>query len=125
MQRCGIISTFLSLYFINHIIPNPHASRLTPPASFCPAVLQSCSPAVLQSWMVETFQFSDCSSHISPMNMEDKIQLIHPEGRTAVRINKEKYEILKKEILSALKTKENRPMTICYNILSMISQRKK
>ena len=38
------------------------------------------------------------------MNMEDKIQLIHPEGRKAVRINKEKYEILKKEILSALKT---------------------
>ena len=37
--------------------------------------------------------------------MEDKIQLIHPEGKKAVRINKEKYEILKKEILNALKTK--------------------
>jgi hypothetical protein len=36
--------------------------------------------------------------------MEDKIQLVHPEGRKAVRISKEKYDILKKEILSALKT---------------------
>jgi hypothetical protein len=36
------------------------------------------------------------------MNMEDKIQLIHPEGRKAVRINKEKYDILRREILDTL-----------------------
>lgn len=35
--------------------------------------------------------------------MEEKIQLIHPEGRKAVRINKEKYDLLKEGILGAIK----------------------
>lgn len=35
--------------------------------------------------------------------MDEKIQLIHPEGRKAVRINKEKYDLLKRAIINSLR----------------------
>ena len=35
--------------------------------------------------------------------MDQKIQLIHPAGKKAVSIQKEKYDVLKKAILSCLK----------------------
>ena len=35
--------------------------------------------------------------------MEDKIQLHHPAGKHAVRMDKTKYEVLKKAILKSLK----------------------
>lgn len=37
--------------------------------------------------------------------MEQKIQLIHPTGKKAVSIQKEKYNVLKKVILNCLKEK--------------------
>jgi len=35
--------------------------------------------------------------------MDQKIQLIHPKGKKAVSIEKGKYDLLKKEVLSTLK----------------------
>lgn len=37
--------------------------------------------------------------------MDQKIQLLHPAGKKAVSIHKEKYDVLKKVIISSLKTK--------------------
>ena len=37
--------------------------------------------------------------------MDQKIQLLHPAGKNAVRIDREKYDILKKALISVLKTK--------------------
>ena len=37
--------------------------------------------------------------------MDQKIQLIHPAGKKAVSIQKDKYEVLKKVILNCLKEK--------------------
>ena len=37
--------------------------------------------------------------------MEQKIQLKHPQGKNAVRIDKTKYDVLKKAILNCLKNK--------------------
>ena len=37
--------------------------------------------------------------------MEQKIQLSHPEGKKAVRIDKTKYDAMKKAILNSLKKK--------------------
>ncbi len=36
--------------------------------------------------------------------MDQKIQLIHPAGKKAVSIDKEKYDVLKKSLLNFLKT---------------------
>jgi hypothetical protein len=36
--------------------------------------------------------------------MNQKIQLIHPDGKNAVNIEKEKYDLIKKVILSILKS---------------------
>lgn len=37
--------------------------------------------------------------------MDQKIQLLHPAGKKAVSIHKDKYDVLKKVVLSSLKTK--------------------
>ena len=37
--------------------------------------------------------------------MNQKIQLIHPAGKKAVSIDKEKYDVLKKALMNYLKTK--------------------
>lgn len=39
--------------------------------------------------------------------MEKKLQLKHPQGKKAVSMNKDKYDLLKKAILSCLKSKKN------------------
>lgn len=39
--------------------------------------------------------------------MENKIQLLHPKGKKAVRMEVEKYEIIKNGILEHLKTSAN------------------
>lgn len=36
--------------------------------------------------------------------MDQKIQLLHPAGKKAVRIHKEKYDLLKNSIINSLKT---------------------
>ena len=35
--------------------------------------------------------------------MENKIQLMHPAGKHAIRMDKSKYEVLKKAIIKSLK----------------------
>jgi hypothetical protein len=37
--------------------------------------------------------------------MDQKIQLLHPSGKKAVSIHKDKYDVLKKVIISSLKTR--------------------
>jgi hypothetical protein len=37
--------------------------------------------------------------------MDQKIQLLHPAGKKAVSIHKDKYDVLKKVIINSLKTK--------------------
>lgn len=37
--------------------------------------------------------------------MDQKIQLVHPAGKKAVRIDKGKYDVLKKALMNYLKTK--------------------
>jgi len=39
--------------------------------------------------------------------MEKKLQLKHPQGKKAVSMNKDRYDLLKKAILFCLKSKKN------------------
>jgi hypothetical protein len=40
---------------------------------------------------------------VSETTMEEKIITLHPQGRNGVNISKDKYEIIKESIISALK----------------------
>ena len=48
--------------------------------------------------------------------MDQKIQLIHPDGKKAVSIDKEKYDVLRKAILSSLNKGESTHSEILYSI---------
>lgn len=50
---------------------------------------------------------------------KEKIQLKHPEGKRAVSIDKEKYEIIRKSIISSLKSKE-----LTFTLLSLAIKKK-
>ena len=38
------------------------------------------------------------------MDMTEKIQLIHPQGKKAIKMDQQKYELLKQYILACLKS---------------------
>ena len=55
----------------------------------------------------------------------DKVQLLHPEGKKAISMDKEKYDILQSSLLACLKVQQPLSFEVLLNEVEQVLKKKK